>query len=244
MDTALIRAIIAKRFDMIQNSINNPNLRERVWQTIKTLDSEAMHETEAALKGTDMWDYMYGDGRSEHQIMEYYDKVHDFCRAWEYVLGKIDALLKKYPGWDFDTVYESVHICDNCYKPVLQGYFAGEGKSGHFCSTECMLFYIPFSQYVLDYHNGVSYFSEWNIEDEALGILSPDLPYDQNGKPIRVGSIVQWNDPAIQDYDEGEYDHQISRKFEVWKIAGEIVHISDDFGDVEAYAEELSVIKY
>ena len=103
---------------------------------------------------------------------------------------------------------------------------------------------MPFSQYVQEYHRGASYFSEWRLEDDVLCILGTDLPYDQNGKPIRVGSIVQWNDPAIQDYDEGEYDHQISRRFKVWKIAGEIIHISDDFGDVEAYAEELILIKY
>lgn len=244
METALVRAIVAKRFNQIQNSNPITNLRERVLKAIHVLDNESMTHAEADLKGNDMWDYLYADGKSERQIMDYYEAVHRFCRAWEFVFAKIDGLLKKYPTWDFNTVYESIHICDNCHLPVLEGYVAGTEEYGHYCSTECMLIHMPFSQYVEEFYRGVSYYTDYNLEEEALGILGNEIPYDQNGKPIRVGSIVQWNDPAIEDFEEGERDDQISRRFEVCKIAGEIIHLSDSFGDVEAYSEELIVIKY
>ena len=66
------------------------------------------------------------------------------------------------------------------------------------------------------------------VDDEAV---------DMNGNPIKVGSKVKWYDP-----DESARD--VSRVWSVFDVKsdGEIVCISDDYGEAEVFPQELEVI--
>ena len=58
---------------------------------------------------------------------------------------------------------------------------------------------------------------------------------DINGKEIRVGSKVIWYDPEVEARD-------LTRVWEVWKAEGDIVNISDEYGEAEVLANELEVV--
>ena len=61
---------------------------------------------------------------------------------------------------------------------------------------------------------------------------------------IRIGTKVKWNDPAIDDYKEEERELQKSRVYEVVDIINEdAVLLEDEFGEVEAYVNELSFVE-
>ena len=56
--------------------------------------------------------------------------------------------------------------------------------------------------------------------------------FDRNNVEIKVGDKVIWYDPAIDAMD-------LSRAWIFDKITDEIVYISDDFSESEAFANEL-----
>lgn len=61
---------------------------------------------------------------------------------------------------------------------------------------------------------------------------------------IRIGTKVKWNDPAIEDYKGEERELQKSRVYEVVDIIDEdAVLLEDEFGEVEAYVNELSFVE-
>lgn len=57
--------------------------------------------------------------------------------------------------------------------------------------------------------------------------------FDRNNVEIKVGDKVIWYDPAIDARD-------LSRVWMIDKITHEIVYISDDFSELEVFANELS----
>ena len=56
--------------------------------------------------------------------------------------------------------------------------------------------------------------------------------FDRNNVEIKVGDKVIWYDPAIDATD-------LSRAWIFDKITDEIVYISDDFSELEVFANEL-----
>ena len=56
--------------------------------------------------------------------------------------------------------------------------------------------------------------------------------FDRNNVEIKVGDKVIWYDPAIDARD-------LSRVWTIDKITDEIVYISDDFSELEVFANEL-----
>ena len=56
--------------------------------------------------------------------------------------------------------------------------------------------------------------------------------FDRNNVEIKVGDKVIWYDPAIDARD-------LSRVWMIDKITYEIVYISDDFSELEVFANEL-----
>lgn len=61
---------------------------------------------------------------------------------------------------------------------------------------------------------------------------------------IRIGTKVKWNDPAIEEFEEEERELQKSRVYEVVDIINEdAVLLEDEFGEVEAYVNELSFVE-
>jgi hypothetical protein len=56
--------------------------------------------------------------------------------------------------------------------------------------------------------------------------------FDRNNEEIKVGDRVIWYDPAIELRD-------LERVWVVDRLTDEIVYISDDFSEVEAFANEL-----
>lgn len=61
---------------------------------------------------------------------------------------------------------------------------------------------------------------------------------------IRIGTKVKWNDPAIEDFEGEERELQKSRIYEVVDIINEdAVLLEDEFGEVEAYVNELSFVE-
>ena len=56
--------------------------------------------------------------------------------------------------------------------------------------------------------------------------------FDRNNVETKVGDKVIWYDPAIDATD-------LSRAWIFDKITDEIVYISDDFSETEAFANEL-----
>lgn len=57
--------------------------------------------------------------------------------------------------------------------------------------------------------------------------------FDRNNVEIKIGDKVIWYDPAIDARD-------LSRVWTIDKITDEIVYMSDDFSESEAFANELS----
>lgn len=61
---------------------------------------------------------------------------------------------------------------------------------------------------------------------------------------IRIGTKVKWNDPAIEEFEAGERELQKNRVYEVVDIINEdAVLLEDEFGEVEAYVNELSFVE-
>lgn len=60
---------------------------------------------------------------------------------------------------------------------------------------------------------------------------------------IKKGLKVKWNDPAIDEYDEDEIEDAMNRVFEVVKVSGEIITISDGYSEAEVTRDELEIIK-
>ena len=56
--------------------------------------------------------------------------------------------------------------------------------------------------------------------------------FDRNNVETKVGDKVIWYDPAIDARD-------LSRVWIIDKITDEIVYISDDFSELEVFANEL-----
>ena len=60
---------------------------------------------------------------------------------------------------------------------------------------------------------------------------------------IKKGLKVKWNDPAIHEYPEEEREAALNRKFEVVKVKGDIITISDGCTEAEVTEDELEIIK-
>lgn len=61
---------------------------------------------------------------------------------------------------------------------------------------------------------------------------------------IRIGTKVKWNDPAIEEFSGEERELQKSRVYEVVDIINEdAVLLEDEYGEVEAYVNELSFVE-
>lgn len=58
---------------------------------------------------------------------------------------------------------------------------------------------------------------------------------DRNGKTIKVGSKAKWYDP------EEEY-RDLDRIWNVNEVSEEIIYLSDDFSELEAYPSELEIV--
>ena len=87
-----------------------------------------------------------------------------------------------------------------------------------------------------DYDMG-QIFENLQKDDDTDAVEVDDEAVDMNGNPIKVGSKVKWYDP-----DESARD--LSRVWSVFDVKsdGEIVCISDDYGDAEVLPQELEVI--
>lgn len=59
--------------------------------------------------------------------------------------------------------------------------------------------------------------------------------FDKNGKEIKIGDGVVWYDPQKETMD-------LKRVYEVYDIKGDIVYISDEYGEAEVLPNELKVI--
>ena len=56
--------------------------------------------------------------------------------------------------------------------------------------------------------------------------------------------LVKWNDPAIDDFSEGEQEIQRNREFVIVDIINEdMVLIADEYGEGEVFVDELELIK-
>lgn len=74
----------------------------------------------------------------------------------------------------------------------------------------------------------------WDLLWEA--ITDEDDDYTPE---FKVGDAVYWNYPAIDGYPEEERDEVLKRRFVVFKVSGDIIHISDTYTIAEVYADEL-----
>ena len=61
---------------------------------------------------------------------------------------------------------------------------------------------------------------------------------------LEEGMLVKWNDPAIDDFSEGEQEIQRNREFVIVDIINEdMVLIADEYGEGEVFVDELELIK-
>ena len=61
---------------------------------------------------------------------------------------------------------------------------------------------------------------------------------------FEIGMLVKWNDPAIDDFSEGEQEIQRNREFVIVDIINEdMVLIADEYGEAEVFVGELELIK-
>ena len=79
----------------------------------------------------------------------------------------------------------------------------------------------------------------WSAVLDHFGLDSNDF---NDGHDFEVGDAVYWNDPAIDDYPEGDRFDALKRRFVVFKVEGEIISISDTYTTAEVYASELEHI--
>jgi hypothetical protein len=62
-----------------------------------------------------------------------------------------------------------------------------------------------------------------------------NLKLDIHGEELHIGDKVVWHDP-----DE-EY-RDLTRVYEIFDIQGDIISISDEYGESEVYASELEKV--
>ena len=62
-----------------------------------------------------------------------------------------------------------------------------------------------------------------------------NLKLDIHGEELHIGDKVVWHDP-----DE-EY-RDLTRVYEIFDIQGDIISISDEYGESEVYANELEKV--
>jgi hypothetical protein len=79
----------------------------------------------------------------------------------------------------------------------------------------------------------------WSAVLDYFGLDSTD---DDDEHDFKVGDAVYWNDPAIDDYPEGDRFDALKRRFVIFKVEGEIISISDTYTEAEVYADELEHI--
>lgn len=65
-------------------------------------------------------------------------------------------------------------------------------------------------------------------------------------KNFKIGDVVYWNDPAIDDYPIEERADLLDREFTITFVSGydndSIIYISDGYTDAEVYASELELV--
>lgn len=62
-----------------------------------------------------------------------------------------------------------------------------------------------------------------------------NLKLDINGKELHIGDEVLWYDPNEEYCD-------LTRVYEIFDIQGDIISISDEYGESEVYASELEKV--
>ena len=61
---------------------------------------------------------------------------------------------------------------------------------------------------------------------------------------LEEGMLVKWNDPAINNFSEGEQEIQRNREFVIVDIINEdMVLIADEYGEAEVFVGELELIE-
>ena len=103
-------------------------------------------------------------------------------------------------------------------------------------------FYIEFSDGCTAYDEELWCNSEdaWSLLWSVL--LEDLLGVDEDTHDFKAGDAVYWNDPAINDYPEGDRFDALKRRFVVFDVSGEIISISDTYTTAEVYASELEHI--
>jgi len=87
-----------------------------------------------------------------------------------------------------------------------------------------------------------------NIEDceeyYSDRVMSEDLYCccENLDNAIKTGDKVKWYDPAVDDYPESERQEALNRVFEVVKIDGITITISDGYSEAEVDFDELDKI--
>lgn len=59
---------------------------------------------------------------------------------------------------------------------------------------------------------------------------------DRNGNELKLHDSVLWYDPSDESTD-------LERVFEIYDISGELVCISDKYGESEVFADELELVE-
>ena len=112
-------------------------------------------------------------------------------------------------------------------------------------------FYIAFNDTnCLVYEEELNYTSDddwdtlWDMIADAYDMpySDEDIDDEDQDNDFEVGDAVYWNDPAIDDYPEGDRFDALKRRFVVFKVEGEIISISDTYTTAEVYADELEHI--
>jgi hypothetical protein len=106
------------------------------------------------------------------------------------------------------------------------------------------------NDFYIDFSDGCTAFEEdleCNCEDACdllwRAVLDVfELKFADDGHDFNAGDAVYWNDPAIDDYPEGDRFDALKRRFVVFKVEGEIISISDTYTTAEVYADELEHI--
>ena len=62
-----------------------------------------------------------------------------------------------------------------------------------------------------------------------------NLKLDIHGDELHIGDKVLWHDPDEENRD-------LTRVYEIFDIQGDIISISDEYGESEVYANELEKV--
>ena len=158
MEVATVRHLIWKHFQVLTEKVNEETNRMKIIKVLTLLNNSE----DLICIDEDAYKFLNESGIDKTILKR---EILEFAEAWVRVIEEIDVIVNALPYKNFDDIIESVHVCDTCGKPVLEGYCAGTGETGYFCSTECMLYSMPYSQYINEYCADASYYSTWDIKE-------------------------------------------------------------------------------